>query len=163
MPRVLLIALAIFCTAANADAVPLASDLETDGRQAIAGAKPVVVLFSASYCGYCTAVKTEFFQHLEQDARYRSKVILREVVIDGADSLRDFGGNTVSHGEFADRHGVHLVPTVRFFDGAGVELAEPMVGVSTMDFYGWYLDLRIRRSIDRLDPGRKGAAGGEAS
>jgi thiol:disulfide interchange protein len=128
--------------------IATARDLSADG--AAASARPLVVLFSASYCGYCTAVKEEFFNHLEDDPRYRGKVTLREVVIDSETPMVDFTGNRLTHREFARENGVVLVPTVRFLDGRGAELARPMVGVVTLDYYGWYLDQRIAAARESL-------------
>jgi thioredoxin-related protein len=143
---------------ARANDVALAGDLRDDGAN---GDKPVIVFFSATYCAYCTAVKSEFFRHLETDPRYASRIVVREVVIDSRHVLEDFQGRQVTHGAFASANGVSLVPTVRFFDGGGRQLAKQMVGVTSMDYYGWYLDQRIRNSLERLAdaPGADAATG----
>jgi thioredoxin-related protein len=137
----------LFCYAAP---VPLAEDLRQDGVAAEAESKTVVVLFTASYCEYCEAVKSEFFNHILKDVRYSSRIVLREVVLDSAFTLRDFSGEQLSHGAFADREGVFLVPQVSFFGPAGNTLTDPLVGVVTMDFYGWYVDKRINRALDNI-------------
>ena len=151
----LLLFMVLYGACAQAANIPRASDLANDGSRAVAQGQPLVVLFSASYCTWCDAVKAEFFQHLESDPRYASKVMLREVEIDSNDTLTDFAGEAGTHRKFAGAHRTFLVPTVRFFDGNGNELADPIVGVPTLDFYGWYLDQRIRHSLDRIgtEPG----------
>ncbi|GJL83821.1 MAG: hypothetical protein DHS20C01_34550 [marine bacterium B5-7] len=130
--------------------VPRAVDLQADGVGALAASQPVIVFYSATYCEYCDAVRAEFFQHLLSDPRYASRIILREVVIDSDYNLTDFSGKRASHRSFAGLNGVQLVPTVRFVDGHGNNLADPMIGVTTMDYYGWYLNKRINRSINQL-------------
>lgn len=148
-PIIFLFALCVplLCRAAP---VPLAEDLHQDGVAAKAESKTVVVLFTASYCEYCEAVKSEFFNHILKDPGFASRIVLREVVLDSGFTLRDFSGDTISHGGFADREGVFLVPQVSFFGPTGSALAEPLVGVVTMDFYGWYVDKRINRALDAM-------------
>lgn len=150
MVRILLFVSTLFCAALQAADIPRANDLHADGTHAVDHGTPVVVLFSASYCTWCKAVKSEFFQHLESDPRYASKVVLREVEIDSAEPLTDFAGEAMSHRHFAGANKTFLVPTVRFFDGRGNELVEPIVGVPTLDYYGWYLDQRIRESLNTI-------------
>ncbi len=152
MKRTLLILSLFVCALANAAEVPVATNLGADGERARAAGQPVVVLFTASYCAWCTAVKRNYFRHLDSDPRYASRIIVREVVIDSNDALTDFDGHAATHDGFAGANGVSLVPTVRFFDGSGAQVADPLVGVSNMDFYGWYLDQRITRAMERAGP-----------
>ena len=43
-----------------------------------------------------------------------------------------------------------MTPTLLFVDGSGQELTERMVGVTTLDFYGGYLDLALDRARANL-------------
>ena len=43
-----------------------------------------------------------------------------------------------------------MTPTLLFVDSQGRELAERMVGVTTLEFYGGYLDQAIDASSDKL-------------
>lgn len=152
MKRFLLIAALSWCALAHAAEIPLAADLGDDAARAGSDGKPLVVLYTASYCEYCEAVKTGYFRHLEADPRYASRIILREVVIDSALTLTDFDGNDLTHGRFAEDRGVMLVPTVRFLDSRGETVADPLVGVTNLEFYGWYLDQRIQIAMKRVRP-----------
>ena len=42
------------------------------------------------------------------------------------------------------------VKSVQRAPGGGQQLAAEMVGVTTLDYYGWYLDRRIEQALDRL-------------
>ena len=150
--RILMLFAMIFAGGVRADGVVPADDLRAAGAE---GDTPVVVFFSATYCAYCTAVKSEFFRHLESDPRYASRIVVREVIIDS----ESVAGEAREFMAFARDNEVSLVPTVRFFDGDGRQLARQMVGVTNMDFYGWYLDQRIRRSIERLNGDTGGQSG----
>jgi thioredoxin-related protein len=140
--RMLLICL-LLPVSAYAGPVSLLDDLQQDAKQAKQLGKPLVVLYTASYCHFCEAVKTEFFNHMAKDEAYRSRIILREVIIDSSESLKGIDGNRRNHGAFASAKGVSLVPTVGFYDAAGDDIAKPLVGIATLDFYGWYLNQRI--------------------
>ena len=52
--------------------------------------------------------------------------------------------------ELARRYGARLTPTVLFLDGRGRELTKPMIGINTVEFYGYYLDAAIDTARQHL-------------
>jgi hypothetical protein len=44
---------------------------------------------------------------------------------------------------FARRYGAEVTPTSLFMDGQGRELADRIVGISNIEYYGFYLDKAI--------------------
>jgi len=130
--------------------VPVARDLQADARLSQSGKLPILLVFSADYCPYCQILEEEFIRPMLISGDYEGKVIIRVLKLDGGDTLRDFDGNTVSAEEFANRHDVRLTPTLKFFDGRGRQLAPKMVGLTTVDFYGGYLDEAIDASLAKL-------------
>ncbi len=131
-----------------ANPVQFATDLYADSIDSAAESRPLVVLYTASYCIYCEAVKTEFFNHIASNPEYQSRIILREVVIDGDMTLTDFSGTPTNHAKYGAERNVKLVPTVSFYDSHGNDLVEPLVGVRLMDFYMWYLNQRIEDAVN---------------
>ena len=67
----------------------------------------------------------------------------------------DLTGKAISAEDFADQHNISLTPTLAFFDSEGNELAPRMVGVTTVDFFGGYLDEAIDASLLRLKSERQ--------
>ena len=130
--------------------IPSLRNLQTDGQTAEQGQLPIVVLFSASYCGFCTIVKDEFLRPMLISGEYTDKAMIRVIEIDTDGDLMDLNGQPISAEDFADRHNISLTPTLAFFDAQGNELAPRMVGVTTVDFYGGYLDQAIDDSLLRL-------------
>ena len=122
--------------------VPLASDLGADGDIASDQGRPIVLLVSASDCPYCEALKDHVLPGMERDGR----IILRELMIDVPHELRDFSGNPTSHPRFASARRWSFTPVVVFLDGHGQPVVEPIIGVTSLDFYGYYLDQRIREA-----------------
>ena len=62
-------------------------------------------------------------------------------------------GAAASGADLADRLGVRVTPTVVFLGPRG-ELADRLIGYSSRDFYGAYLDERIELARTALRAGR---------
>jgi hypothetical protein len=75
---------------------------------------------------------------------------MRQVDIGSDDNLRDFSGATTTQATFAGRNKVQMVPTIKLFDAQGRELTQPLVGLSTPDFYGGYLDQAIDDALAKV-------------
>ena len=130
-----------------------ARDLPGDAAQASERQLPILVLFSSSYCGYCTIVREDFLKPMLKSGDYDDKVIMRVVNIDSSEDMRDFEGRTVFAEDFADRRGVFVTPTVKFFGPDGYETAPDLVGLTTVDYYGGFLDNAIEESLAHLRAG----------
>jgi hypothetical protein len=95
-------------------------------------------------------VLEEFLLPMQRNPEYRSKVIMVQVHVGSAAPLRDFAGKPTSHGRFARDYRVQLAPTVMLFDARGNSLVEPLVGLSTPDYYGGFLDQRIDDALAKV-------------
>lgn len=138
----------IACAAPEAEIVP-AVDLEHDARMARNAGVPVVVFYSSPSCPYCVRVRDEFLVALQRQAGGPGAVI-RRVDVDSDAMARDFRGQAVAHSQFARSHGVGMVPTLGFYGWDGTELAEPIVGLLTPDFYLAYVERAIAQARARL-------------
>ncbi len=132
------------------EGVPYARDLIKDGRAARDKNGLVLVVFSGAFCSYCETVLNEFLIPMSRNADYQSKLVMRKVEISSTLELRDFRGHKVEHRKFAGDSGVRMVPTVMVFDAEGRILAKPLVGLSTVDYYGFYLDQAINQGLDKV-------------
>ena len=130
--------------------IPVLNDLQADGQASQQKQVPIVVLFSATHCSYCTIIKDDFLKPMLISGDYTDKAVIRVIEIDSYTEVRDENGRSVSAGAFADRYDISLTPTVAFFDAQGNELAPRMVGVTTVEYYGGYLDAAIDTSRQRL-------------
>ena len=125
-------------------------DFQADVEQAQAQQLPVLILFSASYCSYCTVVKEEFLKPMLLSGDYTNKVIIRVLEIDSGNDIRDINGKQIDPEAIAERYNIYLTPTLVFVGPRGQELAQRMTGVMTIDFYGGYLDDAIDSSLAQL-------------
>lgn len=130
--------------------VPLARDLEEEARQAEGTCRPLVLEFSASYCEYCDLLEEEILKPILRNRDYDQRMLLRKLIVDSATTLQNFSGEPVTTEDLADHYDVVVTPTLLFVDREGKELTERMVGITTMDFYGGYLDQALQSAADRL-------------
>lgn len=120
--------------------IPEISDLGAELATARQGHLPILVMFSADYCSYCTVVKNDFLKPMMYSGDYEGKVLFRMVTLSSGRELVDVDGRRIDAREFADRYQVRVTPTLVFIDGQGRQVAEKMVGLTTPDFFGGYLD-----------------------
>jgi thioredoxin-related protein len=65
-------------------------------------------------------------------------------------ALRGFDGVMTTHRDLSRKYGVRHVPTVIVVDSRGKPLAEPVVGLNSVDFYGLYLEQAIDTARSKL-------------
>ncbi|HET9699307.1 MAG TPA: thioredoxin family protein [Burkholderiales bacterium] len=148
----LILAWAFAAPGAGAAEIGTAADLSADLRQARERGVPLVVLFSLPGCGYCERVRREFLHPLQSSPEWRDRVILRQVDLNSPLALADFAGRMTTHGKFATEQQIRLAPTVKVFDPAGREAAEPLVGLLTPELYGLYLERALEQGLARARP-----------
>ncbi len=121
-------------------------------REAARERTVVVALFSLPGCPFCEAIRRDQLRHL---AREQATQRVRVVEYDLTDR-RPFSGPAArtpapdSPAALAASLDVRLAPTVAFIGPDGKEIAERLVGYSSPDFYGAYLEQRIAQAHERL-------------
>lgn len=131
-------------------AVQESTDLVADAQVASSRQVPILIMFSLHDCPYCNVVREEFLKPMLRNSDYADRVVIREIHTDNDSSLRDFNGQLISPGDLAQRYAATLAPTVVFVDRQGRELAKRLVGITTVDYYGGFLDDAIEISLRRL-------------
>jgi len=130
--------------------LPLARDFAADGAAARRDRVPLVLFFDRDDCPYCERALREYLVPMSREDRWRDGVRFRQVEIDQALPLVDFSGAPTTHRDFAAGRRVALSPTVLVVDPAGELLGAPIVGLSTVDFYGAYLENAFEAGIGRM-------------
>ncbi len=125
-------------------------DLARDGELARQRNVPMLVMFSMDNCPYCNIVEDEFLRPMLISGDYEDKVLIRMIKVDSYDTLTDFNGESIEADDIANRYSAFLTPTVVFVDSRGNELAERLVGLTTVDFYGGDLDDRIDLALSHI-------------
>lgn len=130
--------------------IPLATDLQADGRAAREARLPILLTFSAISCDYCRQLEDEFLRPMLISGEYTDRVMIRRLLLDNGSRVTDFSGKRIAATELSDRYRVFVTPTILFLDGAGTQLAERMVGINTPEMYGGYLDQCIDTALYSL-------------
>ncbi len=157
MPRRLAFAAALLWAGVAAPAaaepplqLPEARDFAADAREARSQRLPILVFFAAGGCPYCQEVEELYLKPMQARGEDRGRYLLRVVHVDSARRLRDFDGRPTDHGSFAAREGIWLTPVIRFYGPDGRQLAPPLVGYSSPDFYAGYLEQGIENALTQL-------------
>ncbi len=145
MPRpASLVVAALLCigfgAAADDETVPVAVDLQADGGISEERGIPILLVFTREDCGYCELLKRAVIRPMIISGEYDERVLIREVIVDDPNDIKDFGGRTVSPFAVADRYNGLLTPTVLVVGPDGQALAERLIGISNEEMYLWYLD-----------------------
>ena len=141
-----LILLLFALNAHAADELTDAADL-----QRLAATNPnevIVLMISQQNCGYCSRVKEDYLKPLMKSENHPP---LRILHLDRSDKVVDFDGEKRSGSIIASKLGGRFTPTLLFVDGKGNQLHEPIVGLTTPEYYGYYLDEAIANARVRLN------------
>lgn len=146
----LLLVLTPLLLGATAEDLPLAVDLHADAQVARAARLPIVLFFYSSSCPFCREVEELYLKPLQKENSQRPRFLLRRVEIDEARPLVTFTRRKTDFRQFAQEQQVTLVPHLRFVGPDGERLAPDLVGLSSRDFYGGYLDDSIAAAGAKL-------------
>jgi thioredoxin-related protein len=155
--RLVLIVAATLClliTPLRADVtVPVVSDLQQLGEQALSQKLPILLAFTSIICSYCELLEQDFLQPMLLGGEYQDKVIIRKLELRPGASVIDFNGRNIMSSKLSSHYRVFVTPTMLFVDGSGKEIAERMVGINTPELFGGYLDDCIETALLRIrDP-----------
>lgn len=107
---------------------------------------PILIMYAAETCEYCERLEEEILGPMYLSGEFNNRVIIRKVMIDGIENIRDFNGNLVDAENFAYKRGVEVTPTLQFVDASGKQLAPEMIGYNTPEFYANYIENAIDKS-----------------
>lgn len=147
---ILTYALALPAAQASAQHLENATDLARSARDGAAAGRAVLVLFSEKDCVWCERTRREFLLPMQRNAGYREKLVFLQVNVDSDAKLTDFQGKPTTHAAVSRQHRIKQMPTVMLFGAGGESLAEPLVGFTGSDYYGYYLDQRVDTAVAKI-------------
>lgn len=146
------LALPALVVAGDAD-VPLAESLQAEGLDAQQRKVPIMLVFTAPTCPYCERLKAEYLGPMMNDPAYKDKVIIRQIEAGSDWTLVGFDGRKTTHGAYAASQKIAMVPTIKVVDAQGKELAKPIVGFLTPDYYFGYIQDAMNEGLDKMRQG----------
>lgn len=126
--------------------LPVAASLPQELEQALRSGNPLVVMVSLEGCPFCRIARDNYLLPLH----IRQGLPVVQVDMRSASSLRTFEETTTTHDAWIRAAGVKVAPTLLFFGRGGVEVAPRMNGAYIADFYGAYLDERLKIAKARV-------------
>jgi len=130
--------------------IPELRDMRAAAARASETNSLILVIATVGDCVYCEVVKDDFLLPLMASGELDDVAIVRELQLDGLE-LIDLKGKAVDPVEIGNRYGARFSPTVIFLSPDGKVLHEPIVGLQSRDFYGFYLEKAISKARRRLN------------
>ena len=112
---------------------------------------PVVVMVDQEDCPYCERVEREYFSALLANGEWNDKVIFGKISLDSYETIINPAGESVPTRQFLAKFKASLTPTILFLDSDGTQLTDKMIGLSTPDYYLYYLEKAIETSWNKLN------------
>ena len=145
VPPAAVLTMAAASPAAAAE-LPAPASLAEALADALRAGRPLVVMASLHGCPFCRVVRDHYLAPLRADTG--QPVVQLDTA--SAQTVRDFNGAPTTHERLLRAWGVIVLPTVLFFGKGGREAAERLVGASIPDFYGAYLEERLRTATKNI-------------
>lgn len=119
--------------------LPTSQSLRHDLALALARKQPLVVMASLHGCPFCKLVREHHLLPLQ-----RSGALVTQIHFLSPEPLRDWNGAATTHGGMVRQLEIEVAPSVLFYGAGRREVAERLIGSSIADFYGAYLDERMK-------------------
>lgn len=137
-------------TLAADTALPVPASLPAAAGIAALKNEPLVLLVSLPGCPFCELVRRNYLLPGQRDGSLQAWQLN---ISDRATPLTGFDGKATTAAAQVAAWKAGFTPTVLFLGPAGQDLAERLVGLASVDFYGAYLDERLaqaRRAVVAL-------------
>ena len=126
-----------------------ATDLQSTARAAQQAQIPILLYVSRSDCTFCRRFEVQVFNPLIRSGAIAERIIVRELVWDLPDPVRDFSGRSVAPESIAEAYNAKLTPTLLFLDAEGVEIAPRITGYRESDYFSYYLEAAVTEAWTR--------------
>ena len=126
--------------------LPVPLSLQDELATALKASQPLVLMVSLDGCPFCKIAREHYLAPLraEQDLH------VVQINMQHKEMVKDVKGQSKTHEQLIAELKVNVAPTLIFYGRNGAEVAERLVGLTSEDFYGAYLDQRIevaRRTV----------------
>jgi thioredoxin-related protein len=126
------------------------NNLQIDAALAKEQGMLLLVLVTLPSCSACEFVKENIVEPMIAAGDFDNVAVVRELSLQ-AYSITDFDGNNIDANDFAHRYSAEFAPSMLFLSADGDQLHKPIIGMSSRDYYGFYLEEAIAKSIKRLN------------
>jgi len=124
---------------AQESALPIPDSLPDVAAAAERLGEPLVLLISLRGCPYCELARRNYLLPARADGLPVWQINMQ----DKQSPLTGFDGQMSHAAALIARAKIRLAPTLLFLNTHGQEVAERLIGIASVDFYGAYLDERL--------------------
>lgn len=114
---------------------------------------PILLIVSQDYCPFCERLKEEIIAPMQISGDYEDRVVIAEIFLDSSTRIANFDNRPVEPGAIAEAYQVWVTPTLLFLDHRGREIHKRMLGVNTIEMYGYYLDESLAAALHAVRKG----------
>ncbi len=125
---------------AVAASLPSPASLPQALAAALGQGQPLLVMVSLEGCPFCKIALNNYLLPLRQ----QQGLPMVQVDMRGRQRIVGFSGPEQTQEALCRSWGIKVAPTLLFFGRDATEVADRLVGASLPDFYGAYLDDRVR-------------------
>ena len=133
--------------------IPAAKNLAEVGLSSQEQGIPAVVFVSRDACPYCRTLRNTILQPMFTAGKFEQRAILVEISLDRDDPLTGFENTQMTAEAFGQLYQSEITPTLLFLDSEGHEIAKRIVGISNLEFYGFYLQKSIDEALRAIRSG----------
>jgi hypothetical protein len=120
--------------------IPASKSLPTEISVALKIGSPLLVFVELDHCPFCKIARQNYLLPLMKE----QSIPVVQVNFGSSSAVIDAHGNVKTQDQLVRAWRIKIAPTILFLGKNGVEIAPRLTGGSTSDFYGTYLDERIR-------------------
>ena len=125
---------------------PTAKSLPLEISAALKNASPLLVFVSLDNCPFCKIARENYLLPLMNE----QSIPVVQVNFRHHASVMDARGNVTTQDQLIRSWSIKVAPTVLFLGKDGNEIAPRLAGGTTSDFYGAYIDERIREAKSNI-------------
>jgi hypothetical protein len=131
---------AVWTPPVSATQLPVPASLADELARALAQHNPLLVVVTLRGCPFCKIATENYLMPLQRE----QGLPVVQMDMRSGQTIQGFSGAEQTHASLSGLWGIKVAPTVLFFGRGGAEVAERLVGGYLPDFYGAYLDERVR-------------------
>ncbi len=129
--------------------LPIATNLQTLGEQALKQNIPIAILFSAKGLNSTEKIKDLALYPAVRSGNLDGRVLFTEIEVNVDSQTVDFYGEPMANKEYKALYNLSSLPVVIFVDGEGDIIAEQLLA-GAYDYYYFYLKQSINNALKVL-------------
>ncbi|MES9971180.1 MAG: thioredoxin fold domain-containing protein [Candidatus Thiodiazotropha sp.] len=133
--------------------IAVVDDFTEVGKKARREMLPILLMVSQDHCSFCEQLKREVLNPMVISGEYDDKVVIIELLLDIGGEVVNFEGDRVDPDTIASNYNIWVTPTLLFLDHQGKEVHKRMLGVNTIEMFGYYLDESLKDALAAIQQG----------